>query len=163
MTAWPKKAQIIADFINCTIASSAVTMVIFQVHTHVVMLRYVIATRLDVAHTSMPSLSGIVVWPNITSKWYYAKMLFLSSSLKRTSSLDLMILGDGRSWHKYLHYNTKNSRLSFENNQIVATILWARFRNPLTKDPSGNQRVHHCPNCCHLCCLSSSELSLHQR
>ena len=50
MTAWPKKAQIIADFINCTIASSAVTIVIFQVQNHVVMLRYVIATSLDVAH-----------------------------------------------------------------------------------------------------------------
>ena len=72
MTAWPKKAQIIADFINCTIASSAVTIVIFQVQNHVVMLRYVIATRLDVAYTSMPSLSGIVLWANITSKWYFA-------------------------------------------------------------------------------------------
>ena len=80
MTAWPKKAQIIADFINCTIASSGVTMVIFQVQNHVVMLRYVIATRLDVAHTSMPSLSGIVVWPNII-------MFFLL--LRRFTSLDL--------------------------------------------------------------------------
>ena len=75
MTVWPKKAQIIADFINCTIASSAVTIVIFQVQNHVVMLRYVIATRLDVAHTSMPSLSGIVLWAHITSKWYFAIFL----------------------------------------------------------------------------------------
>ena len=71
MTAWPKKAQIIADFINCTIASSAVTIVIFQVQNHVVMLRYVIATSLDVAHIrqcppSLGLLSGQILPANDT-------------------------------------------------------------------------------------------------
>ena len=99
MTAWPKKAQIIADFINCTIASSAVTIVIFQVQNHVVMLRYVIATRLDVAHTSMPSYSGIVVWPNII-------MFFLL--LRRFTSLEFY---DAWRWW-VMHHNTQKLEMN---------------------------------------------------
>ena len=130
MTAWPKKAQIIADFINCTIASSAVTMVIFQVQNHVVMLRYVIATRLDVAHTSMPSLSGSVVWPNIML------LCCFSSSLEDLHLLSSMMLGDGGSCTT----TPRNSRWIDENNHIIANIRWARFpiASELTNNQSGN-------------------------